>query len=153
MKKIFVMLLAVVMTVMSVGATTAFAAEATHVDDMINVSEAEENVARYSYIHELVPKDVNYEVVTSRAGHEFQCFSNKAYINITFSPGDGNSILAVRLKDANNGATIKEWQSSNGRIQGEISVDTGRDYIFEYLCAYGTRTITVQNHSYEILET
>lgn len=148
-KRIQTMFLAVILAVMSIG-TTAFAAESTVTNDSTIVSE---NVASShpigSYPRDLVPEDRNYSFYPSRAGHSFQCKSGKVDINISFTPNDGNTILAVRLKDTSAAYTVKEWQSSNGNIRDYITVTAGHSYIFEYLCAYGTRTITVNNYSSE----
>lgn len=144
MKKILVMLLTIVMIIMTIG-TTAFAAE-TNYNAEIQENILEVNTSRS---RQIVPGDARLSFYPAISGQHFSCSSGNISIRINFTPNDGGTILAVRLKDVTTGTTVREWQSSNGYIQSSISLSQGHTYYFEYLCAYGNRTITVYNTSFE----
>ena len=151
MKKIFVMLLAVVMTVMSVGATNAFAAEITPENDII-VAENNETVTP-RYVENKRFTEVVYPTITSPVpGRKFFGDGyNQLRIKVNFTPSGGSHILAVRLHNVTIGGTlVQEWQSSNGVINVIANVDPHMEYQLAYLVAYGSGTVNVTTEVYGI---
>lgn len=149
LKRIYTMLLAVAMSVMSVGAMTAFAAENV---DSANVTIASENadtgIAPASTNHFI--RTDNRSFSSSAVGGSFTCLSGVIKFSGTFTPSNGSTILAVRLHNLSTGQLVREWQSSNGRIGDTISVPAGMVYQFEYLRAYGTQQVSVSNKIYQV---
>lgn len=148
-KRIQAMFLAIIMAVMTIGATTAFAAENT---SMENVHENEKNLVASGTYDALITTD-RRSITTSKsaAGSSFICLTGTIKFNATFNQVDGNTILAVRLYQVASGGNIllREWQSSNGSIRDSISVSPNGTYIFEYLLARGTKTVSVTNSIYQ----
>lgn len=148
-KRIQAMFLAVIMAVMTIGTTTAFAAEGL---SMKNVSNQEENIITSGTYDALITKDT-CSITTSKsaAGKSFICLTGTIKFNATFNQVDGNTILAVRLYQVTSGGNrlLKEWQSSSGSIRDSINVSSNGTYIFEYLLARGNKTVSVSNSIYQ----
>ena len=147
-KRIFGLMLAVVMAVMSLGAVTAFAAETTIPNENeVQVVNFDDEVALATdyYI-----RTDSCSFTTSAAGGSFTCTTGKIKFNCSFTPSNGSTILAVRLHDVTTGQMVREWQSSNGTVDTTISVTRNHVYIFEYLRASGTSTVRVTNYIYQV---
>lgn len=142
------MFLAIVMAVMTFGATTAFAAENTVQEvhsTQTAVPMALTNIVKQSFnmtgSHTGSTRTYNY------SGIGFTC---------QFTDQNGNklndgTILAVRMYNANTGELVREWQSSSGMIivpSPTLKVNRGGRYYFQYLVAYGTQSLRINMSIY-----
>lgn len=154
-KRIQAMFLTVIMAIMTIGTTTAFAAEPQN-EDIIWVEGEEFTVGSDSeitpraYINWLVNNET-FTIQSSTAGNPFVCRSNFMTAEINFTPSNGSVILAVRLIDQTTNQRINEWQDSDGHMTFNQNVTPGHTYIFEYLKAYGNQPITLRCSAYEIV--
>lgn len=130
-KRIQAMFLAVIMAVMTIGTTTAFAAERS-------------NIARRLFI-----EGYNISTTSSAAGQSFELPSNASQILFEVRYSNSNTIIAVRLHDQTTGE-VKEWQTSTGKLNVYANATAGHRYIFEYLVASGSGTIHVSNTVYAV---
>lgn len=151
-KRLQVMFLALVMCLVSVGGTTAFAAEIP-----------EETVETIEF--EITPNENNGEISlmsTSNVDDTFNVYlshtgSSRTYsgryirysIEITDTNGNAvDNILAVQFFDSATNTLRRENQFwANGSISAvqDIPVSSGQSYYFKYLLAYGTaRTLRVR---------
>lgn len=130
-KRIQVMLLAVIMAVMTIGTTTAFAAE------------------RNTVVSNLFKEGYNITTTHSSAGQTFDIPENASEVLFEARYSNSNTVVAVRLHDQTTGE-VREWQTTNGRLDIYASVTQGHRYIFEYLVAYGTGTVYVSNTVYAV---
>lgn len=151
-KRISAMMLAVIMTVMTLGTTTAFAAEPVTEDAVWVTSEEIEVVDN----NELAPQSAVVTVLNqsfSMSGTHTGSTRTYNYNNIGFNcsftnqngntPSDG-TVLAVRLYNASTGALVNEWQGSNGYVAAPaFSINYGGRYYFKYLVAYGTQNLKI----------
>lgn len=129
-KRIQAMFLAVVMAVMTIGATTAFAAERSIVERRL-----------------FPPEGFSISTTHSAAGQSFTSPSNELHFEASFSKS--NTIVAIRLHDQTTGA-VTEWQDSTGKFDVYVNVTAGNSYIFEYLVASGSGTVYVSNAIYAV---
>lgn len=143
-KRIQAMFLAVIMAVVTFGASTAFADENTSTVEMLS---AESTTA-----YETLIQSENRTISTTKsaAGTTFMPGALQIRFVATFASGS-NRIVAIRLHRYVMGSDIvvKEWQSSNGTISDTINVELGNGYCFEYLLASGSQ-VTVYNTIYRI---
>ncbi len=130
-KRIQAMFFAIIMAVMTIGATTVFAAERT-------------DVAR-----QLFTEGYNISTTSPAAGQSFELPSNASQIFFQVRYSSSNTIIAVRLHDQTTGE-VKEWQTSTGRLDEYTDATAGHRYIFEYLVASGSGTIHVSNTVYAV---
>ncbi len=145
-KRIQAMVLATIMSVMTLGTTTAFAAEDTMNNTREDIPVVSESNAGIVPLDSLRFMDsVTISTTHSESGRNFVAGSNNLRFDASFTTG-GNPIVAIRLHDVSaGGVVIREWQSSNGKIQDTVGVTRGRTYVFEYLVAYGSRSVQVSN--------
>ncbi len=143
-KRIQVLFLAVIMAVMTFGATTAFAAEDT--DNIINVTSTQSGLPQLVDDSSIVLSNSTPSV----AGKSFVATTPKLWFGVGFTPTNGSVIVAVRLHDKTTNQVVQEWQSSNGAVNATISVTPGHTYIFEYLRAYGTQNVKLHNYGFAV---
>ena len=98
-KRIKAMFLMIIMAVITIGTTTAFAAEPKNEDTVW--------------------------IDGSAAGNPFVCRSNFMTAEINFTPSNGSVILAVRLIDQTTNQRINEWQNSDGHMTFKQNVTPG----------------------------
>lgn len=151
-KRIQTFLLATIMAVMSIGSTTAFAAEKpieakTAFNSVIETDA--ENTTERSALVTLVHQ--NFKISGSHTGSS----RSYGYSYITFTClfrdqngnqlPNGSTILAVRLYDATTGQKVNEWQGSNGVVMSQsIAINTSHRYYFQYVVAYGTANLSLE---------
>lgn len=148
LKKFYAMLLAVTMSVMSVGTMTAFAAEKVDTSNVtIESVKADTGIAPQA---DHLMKTDNRSFTSSAVGGEVYCISGVIKFSGTFTPNNGSTILAVRLHNLTTGQLVREWQSSNGSFGDTINVPRNNVYQFEYLRAYGSQRVSVTNNIYQV---
>lgn len=128
-KRLTSMLLAVIMVAMTLCSTTAFAAERTNV------------------IREIRTDTVSISTSSSKTGYAFVCPSSELMFELN-NP-NSNTIIAVRLHNQTTNTFLGEWQTNKGTLTKNVNVTPGNTYIFEYLVAYGSGSVTVTNKIYE----
>lgn len=155
-KRIQALFLAVIMTVMTFGTTTAFAAESDSTITTTSIAMLDSSkVVQESIGNDISPQaltykftdNVNITTTKSAAGTAFGTPVYQIQFNATFKSG---VIVAIRLHDItlNGDRIVQEWQSSNGSISATVNVSPGGTYIFEYLLASGSGTVNVRNSIY-----
>lgn len=153
-KRIQAMFLAVIMAVMTIGSTTAFAAESASngstwvtTDEFEIVGNTVSNVSENSNMITLVNQSFPMSGVHTGSTRTYNYYTLGFICNFTDQngniPSDG-TILAVRLYNASTNTFVKEWQGSNGCVLGRtIPITYGNRYYFQYLVAYGTNNLKV----------
>lgn len=147
-KRIQAMFLAVVMAVMTIGATTAFAAESSVHTELS--SQAVSPASIVTIVNQSFDMTGSHRGATrtyNYSGIGFTCqFTDQNGKQLS----DG-TILAVRLYNASTGELVREWQSSNGAIivaSPTLSINKGGRYYFQYMVAYGTQNLNIRMHIY-----
>lgn len=151
LKRIQALTLAVVMTAMTFGTTTAFAAEKSDVESNIidEISSGNEAVTRDSYLQTVVHQTFNMSYEHTGSTRSYSSYSYISFITL-FRKQNGSAltdgtILAVRLFDATTGQKVNEWQSSSGNIvSGPIAINKSHRYYFQYCVAYGTPNLQIE---------
>ena len=146
-KRILSLFFAVFMAVMTVGATTAFAAETNVKADYMD------NSVSPAATTTIVNQTFNISGSHTGSVRTYNC--NGIGFTCTFKDQNGNpltdgSILAVRLY-TRSGQLVKEWQGSNGMIvvaSPSINLTYGGRYYFQYIVAYGTPNMRINMNIY-----
>ena len=139
-----VIALAVVMAVMTLGTTTAFAAENTTEDAVwVKVDDVEITSPNSDVFADLIADDTwningTHTGVTRKYNYSYLDFGLWMYAQDGSSLPSGSTILAIRLYDDTSGG-YREWQTSSEYIfKSTVELTYGHKYHFEYLVAYGT---------------
>lgn len=150
-KRLQALSLAIVMAIMTMGTTTAFAAEPTTENAAWVDAKDIEVTATYKTT---IIADDTFNISGSHTGSTRTYNYNNMGFNFYFYDQNGNplpngsTILAVRRYDDTNG-DVKEWQSSNGSIICGLSpISYGHRYHFQYLVAYGTPNVRIRMQIY-----
>lgn len=146
-KRIYIILLAVIVTVMSFTTTTAFAAEIYPEQLLSSTAENIEKEYSARTVRVLVNEEATISTTHSVAGTPFVFQETRLIFDVDYTPSSG-TVVAVRLHDQTTGE-VREWQSSNGTIVQSVYLTPGHSYIFEYLLASGSGSLTLTNHAYE----
>lgn len=150
-KRIQAMFLAVIMAVMTLGSTTAFAAESITHNDIPIASENNEGISPCFYDTDYIGTDrsIKTSPTASAAGYAFYSKSNE--IKFSLETAGYYNVLAIRLHDITNGdIVVKEWQISKQSMETWFGVTKDHKYIFEYLVASGSGDVYVTNTIYAV---
>lgn len=150
-KRIQAMFLTVIMAIMTIGTTTAFAAEPQN-EDIVWVEGEEFTVGSDS---EITPRALT-TIVNQKfniSGEHTGSTRTYNYYNVgvicSFKDRNGNipsdgTILSIQLYNA-AGQKVHEWQGSNGVVLGQtVPITYGGRYFFKYAVAYGTRDLNLE---------
>lgn len=153
-KRFYALLLAVIMAIMSIGTTTAFAAETTREEFISIETVSVENVNDdESGVMPAVLETVLHQTFSISGVHTGSTRTyNLDQISFICTFKDSNNqtltdgtILAIRLYDATTNTLVQEWQDSDGDIVTQMfSINRSHRYYFQYLVAYGTQNLNLE---------
>lgn len=143
-KQIQALMLAVIMAVMTIGSTTAFAAETTNEEVLVPESTSVTTMENRSGLTTLVNQ--SFSMSGTHTGSTRTYNRNNLGVICSFTDMNGNTpadgtILSIQLYDA-SGNFVTEWQGSNGSVLGPtVPITYGGRYYFRYAVAYGTQNL------------
>lgn len=141
-KRFAALFLAVVMAVMTIGSTTAFAAEAPSEDGWIDCGYIEtSSTNRYTITND------TFNMSGSHMGGIRTYNYNYVGFDLMAFPQSGgyltNTVIVIRLYDATTKQVVKEWQCNETYNENGYPITYGHRYQFQYFIAYGTQDIKI----------